>query len=64
MCAVARFDHSEAGSLNELMSSLREPTTRTGPVIAVVSAAVFMASLDLFVVNVAFPELEREFVGD
>ena len=45
------------------MSSLREPTTRTGPVIAVVSAAVFMASLDLFVVNVAFPELEREFAG-
>lgn len=37
--------------------------TRTGPVLAVVSAAVFMASLDLFVVNVAFPDIQRDFGG-
>jgi EmrB/QacA subfamily drug resistance transporter len=37
--------------------------TRPGPVLAVVSAAVFMASLDLFVVNVAFPDIQREFAG-
>jgi EmrB/QacA subfamily drug resistance transporter len=36
---------------------------RTGPVIAIVSAAVFMASLDLFVVNVAFPDIQRNFDG-
>jgi EmrB/QacA subfamily drug resistance transporter len=34
---------------------------RTGPVLAVVSAAVFMASLDLFIVNVAFPDIRAEF---
>jgi EmrB/QacA subfamily drug resistance transporter len=36
---------------------------RTGPVLAIVSAAVFMASLDLFVVNIAFPDLQRDFAG-
>ena len=33
--------------------------TRPGLVLLVVSAAVFLASLDLFIVNVAFPELSR-----
>src|SRR3954449_5362801 len=32
-------------------------------VLIVVSAAVFMASLDLFIVNIAFPAIERDF-GD
>jgi EmrB/QacA subfamily drug resistance transporter len=47
------------------MSSLKEPArpVRTGPVLAVVSAAVFMASLDLFVVNIAFPDIQRDFAG-
>ncbi len=40
-----------------------EPAQRTGRVLAVVSAAVFMASLDLFVVNVAFPDIQRDFAG-
>jgi EmrB/QacA subfamily drug resistance transporter len=30
---------------------------------AIVSAGVFMASLDLFIVNIAFPDLERDFAG-
>src|SRR5947199_279906 len=30
-------------------------------VLIVVSAAVFMASLDLFIVNIAFPAIERDF---
>ena len=34
-------------------------TTRPGLVLLVVSAAVFLAALDLFIVNVAFPELSR-----
>ncbi|WP_346620979.1 MFS transporter [Blastococcus montanus] len=34
-------------------------TTRPGLVLLVVSAAVFLASLDLFIVNVAFPALSR-----
>jgi EmrB/QacA subfamily drug resistance transporter len=32
-------------------------------VLLVVSAAVFMASLDLFIVNIAFPAIERDFGG-
>src|SRR3954449_8927271 len=32
-------------------------------VLIVVSAAVFMASLDLFIVNIAFPDIERDFGG-
>src|SRR3954466_13076839 len=35
--------------------------TQPGRVLAVVSSAVFMASLDLFVVNIAFPDLARDF---
>src|SRR4051794_36989572 len=61
MCAVARTDTIELGSLKELTMTKTSP--RTGPVLAVVSAAVFMASLDLFVVNVAFPDIQREFAG-
>ncbi len=32
-------------------------------VLAVVSVAVFMVSLDLFIVNIAFPQIERDFGG-
>src|SRR5918911_3768021 len=32
-------------------------------VLIVVSAAVVMASLDLFIVNIAFPAIERDFGG-
>jgi MFS family permease len=39
------------------------PVARPGRVLAVVSAAVFMASLDLFVVNIAFPDIARDFHG-
>lgn len=41
----------------------REAVSSPGRVMAVVSAAVFMASLDLFVVNIAFPDIERDFAG-
>lgn len=36
---------------------------RPGRVLAVVSIAVFMANLDLFIVNVAMPDLARDFEG-
>jgi EmrB/QacA subfamily drug resistance transporter len=36
---------------------------RPGRVLAVVSLAVFMAGLDLFIVNVAMPDLARDFSG-
>ena len=36
---------------------------RRWKVLAVVSVAVFVASLDLFIVNVAFPDIERDFSG-
>src|SRR4051812_13564482 len=42
---------------------MEDRSARTGPVLAVVSAAVFMASLDLFVVNIAFPDIQRDFGG-
>src|SRR3954453_16935481 len=49
------------GSMRELTMEERPP--RPSLVLAVVSAAVFMASLDLFVVNVAFPDIEQQFGG-
>src|SRR3954471_6832689 len=36
---------------------------RKWKVLAVVSAAVFMSSLDLFIVNIAFPDIQRDFAG-
>jgi MFS family permease len=32
-------------------------------VAAIVSVGVFVASLDLFIVNIAFPDIERDFQG-
>jgi EmrB/QacA subfamily drug resistance transporter len=37
-----------------------QPAVRPGAVLAVLSAAAFMASLDLFIVNVALPEVGRD----
>jgi EmrB/QacA subfamily drug resistance transporter len=37
--------------------------SRTARVAAVVCAAIFMSSLDLFIVNIAFPQLAHEFGG-
>lgn len=36
---------------------------RPGAVLAIVSTGVFLATLDLFIVNVAFPSLQRSFGG-
>jgi EmrB/QacA subfamily drug resistance transporter len=38
-------------------------STRRWRVWAIVSVGVFMASLDLFIVNIAFPDIERDFAG-
>jgi EmrB/QacA subfamily drug resistance transporter len=40
------------------------PAGRPGPAIAVASAATFVAFLDVTVVNVALPDLRRDFPGD
>ncbi|WP_141578326.1 MFS transporter [Actinomadura sp. WMMA1423] len=37
---------------------------RRGPVLAVLSVASFMAGLDLFIVNVAFTDIGRDFAGE
>jgi EmrB/QacA subfamily drug resistance transporter len=42
---------------------MEDRPVRTAPVLAVVSAAVFMAILDLFIVNIAFPDIQKEFAG-
>src|SRR3954452_17731813 len=36
---------------------------RRWKVLAVVSVAVFMSSLDLFIVNIAFPDIAKDFSG-
>src|SRR5690349_1527047 len=41
----------------------RARTVRPGAVLAILSAAAFMASLDLFIVNVAFDDIGRDFSG-
>src|SRR4051812_38715911 len=46
-----------------IADSTPQVKSRTGPVLAVVSAAVFMASLDLFIVNIAFPDIQSDFSG-
>lgn len=38
-------------------------TARGWRVLAIVSVGVFMAGLDMFIVNIAFPDLERDFSG-
>lgn len=46
------------------MTTTHDPTTRSATaVLLVVSSAAFLASLDLFIVNIAFPDIERAF-GD
>ena len=43
--------------------ALRRGDRRTSAVVAVLSLAVFMSSLDLFIVNLAFPYIQREYAG-
>src|SRR3954469_162855 len=42
---------------------MMQPDRRPWIVTLVVCVGVFLASLDLFIVNIAFPDLEREFAG-
>jgi EmrB/QacA subfamily drug resistance transporter len=52
-----------------MAAAVAVPTTPTSAgasrwrVWAIVSVGVFMASLDLFIVNIAFPDIQREFSG-
>jgi len=39
------------------------PSGGTAPIVAVLAIAVFMSSLDLFIVNLAFPSIAGEFAG-
>lgn len=49
-------------NVSATVGSLKERTS-SRKVLLVVSAAVFMASLDMFVVNIAFPDIQRDFAG-
>jgi len=42
----------------------RKPGASHGAMLVVLSVAAFMASLDLFIVNVAFPDIARDFHGE
>lgn len=44
-----------------MATTTHAPTTRATATIVVVSAAAFLASLDLFIVNIAFPDIRRAF---
>ena len=37
------------------------PATRATSTVPIVSAAAFLASLDLFIVNIAFPDIRQAF---
>src|SRR3954452_14616822 len=42
---------------------MKQPTVSPQRTLIVVSAAVFMASLDLFIVNIAFPDIQSDLGG-
>ena len=44
-----------------MTTTTRLPTTRPTATVVVVSTAAFLASLDLFIVNIAFPEIRQAF---
>ncbi len=50
-------------STTEIGRAAPESTPVTGLVLAIVSIGVFMTALDLFIVNVAFPDIHRDFAG-
>src|SRR6188472_3577644 len=43
--------------------ALPEPQGGTAAIVAVLAIAVFMSSLDLFIVNLAFPSIGEEYAG-
>jgi EmrB/QacA subfamily drug resistance transporter len=53
-----------AAAAPSVPSPQEQPAVRTGLVLLVVSAAVFLASLDLFIVNIAFPAISADFAAD
>ncbi|MFL6238888.1 MAG: MFS transporter [Actinomycetes bacterium] len=64
MTAIAKHESlppRASGLLEPKRSPVRSPNA--GAVLAIVSLAAFMASLDLFIVNVAFADIGRDFPG-
>lgn len=45
------------------LTDAERPPAPPGRVLLIVAAAVFLVSLDLFIVNIAFPDVERSFPG-
>src|ERR1700754_5231946 len=43
------------------MTTVRDATRSSNATVAVVSVAAFLASLDLFIVNIAFPQIRSAF---
>ncbi len=56
----ARGDQAQA---DQAQADNARPGRRTAAVVAVLALAVFMSSLDLFIVNLAFPYIGKEFPG-
>src|SRR6201992_1097096 len=60
---VASPSPEEGGRLNTTPPAATADARRVTAVVGVLSLAVFMSSLDLFIVNLAFPYIGREFHG-
>ena len=53
----------EGSMIEPLMGETRSAHATGGGSFAIVSVGVFMAGLDLFIVNIAFPDIRRDFDG-
>src|ERR1700753_2394433 len=60
---VASPSPEEGGRLNTTPPAATADARRVTAIVGVLSLAVFMASLDLFIVNLAFPYIGRQFTG-
>ena len=54
---------SSAGQAGLSKPADDHPQRRIGPIVGVLALAVFMSSLDLFIVNLAFPYIGRDYAG-
>lgn len=57
------LEQIEKPPLSDIEETTAESKPVSGLILAIVAAAVFLASLDMFIVNIAFPAIQTEFSG-